>query len=75
MDTSLYPAETGRAGGAVINLITKSGSNNFHGTLFEFLRNDKFDAKDVFNVPQEGKRVLSSRCSQSAPISRKARSE
>jgi len=54
VDTNLYPAETGRAGGAVINVITKSGSNNFHGTLFEFLRNDKLDAKDVLNVPQAG---------------------
>ncbi len=54
VDTNLYPAESGRAGGAVINLITKSGTNNFHGTLFEFLRNDKMDAKNVFNVPQAG---------------------
>jgi Carboxypeptidase regulatory-like domain/TonB dependent receptor len=54
VDTNLYPAETGRAGGAVINVITKSGTNKFHGTVFEFLRNDKFDAKDVFNVPQAG---------------------
>ncbi len=50
VDTNLYPAETGRAGGAVINIITKSGSNNFHGSLFEFLRNDLFDAKNFFNT-------------------------
>ncbi len=54
IETNMYAAESGRAGGAVINVITKSGSNSFHGTLFEFLRNDKFDAKDVFNVPQAG---------------------
>ena len=54
VDTNLYPAESGRAGGAIINLITKSGTNSLHGTLFEFLRNDKLDAKDVFNVPQAG---------------------
>ena len=54
VDSNLYTAEVGRAAGAVVNMITKSGSNAFHGTLFEFLRNDKFDAKDVFNVPQAG---------------------
>jgi hypothetical protein len=54
VDTNLYSAQLGRAGGAVINLITKSGTNNFHGTLFEFFRNDKLDAKSVFNVPQPG---------------------
>jgi Carboxypeptidase regulatory-like domain len=54
VDTSLYPAETGRAGGAVINVITKAGTNSFHGSLFEFLRNDLFDAKNFFNTPQPG---------------------
>ncbi len=46
--TNLYTAEVSRSGGGVVDLITKSGSNNFHGTLYEFLRNDKFDAKDRF---------------------------
>jgi len=54
VDTSLYPAEVGRAGGAVVKMVTKSGTNSFHGTLFEFLRNDKLNAKDYFNVPQPG---------------------
>jgi len=54
VDTSLYPAEVGRAGGAVVNMVTKSGTNSFHGTLFEFFRNDKLNAKDYFNVPQPG---------------------
>jgi hypothetical protein len=54
VDTNMYSAEVGRAGGAVVNMITKSGTNGFHGTLFEFLRNDKLDAKNFFNVPQAG---------------------
>ena len=54
VDTNLFDADAGRVGGAVISMVTKSGSNKFHGTVFEFLRNDKLDAKDVFNVPQEG---------------------
>ena len=54
VETNMYTAESGRAGGAVINVITKSGTNHFHGTVFEFLRNDKMDAKNFFNVPQAG---------------------
>jgi hypothetical protein len=45
--TSNFSAEFGRAGGAVVNASVKSGTNKFHGTLWEFLRNDKFDAVDV----------------------------
>ena len=46
--TSLYPAELGRTGGGVVNLITKSGTTQFHGSLFEFIRNDVLDARDYF---------------------------
>ena len=43
--TNSYGAEFGRFAGGVIDVITKSGSNEFHGSLFEFLRNDKLNAK------------------------------
>jgi hypothetical protein len=43
-----FSAEYGQAQGAVINLITKGGSNEFHGTGFEFLRSDKLNANDFF---------------------------
>jgi len=48
VDTNSYPAEVGRAGGAVVNLITKSGTNQFHGGLYEYFRNDKMNANDFF---------------------------
>src|SRR5258705_1143893 len=43
-----FSAEYGQAQGAVINMITKGGSNEFHGTGFEFLRSDKLNANDFF---------------------------
>ncbi|MGI8989483.1 MAG: TonB-dependent receptor domain-containing protein [Bryobacteraceae bacterium] len=45
VQSGIYPAEFGREAGQV-NVSTKSGTNSYHGTLFEFLRNDKLDAKD-----------------------------
>jgi hypothetical protein len=49
--TSDFPAEFGRAGGAIVNATLKSGSNKFHGSLWEFFRNDVFDAYDDYFVP------------------------
>jgi hypothetical protein len=48
VETALYDAETGRQGGAVINVVTKSGTNKFNGSLYEFLRNDDLNANDFF---------------------------
>jgi len=47
--TSNYSAQYGRNGGGTIILTTKAGSNSFHGSLFEFLRNDVFDARNFFD--------------------------
>jgi len=46
--TNNYPAEVGRSSGAVVNVITQAGTNSFHGSLFEYLRNDIFDSRDFF---------------------------
>ncbi len=46
---STYSAEFGRSGGAQINVTTKSGSNEFHGVLYEYLRNAQLDAKNFFD--------------------------
>ena len=56
VQTSSFSAEYGRAAGGLINVSTKSGTNRFHGTLFEFVRNDVFDARNYFNPKGTPKR-------------------
>lgn len=43
---SLFPAESGRSGGGQVNVVTRSGTNKFRGSAFEFVRNEKFNAND-----------------------------
>ncbi len=62
--TSTFDAEYGRFSGAVVNVVTKSGTNQIHGTLFEFVRNDIFDARNFFDQnntdPATGKQIPNS---------------
>ena len=49
VERSLYSADTGRAGGGQINVVTKNGTSQFHGGLYEFFRNDKLAANNWSN--------------------------
>jgi hypothetical protein len=49
METNNYSAEHGRLAGGVMNVVMKSGGNKIHGAVFEFLRNDIFDARGFFD--------------------------
>jgi len=48
IQTSTYAAEFGRTPGAQVSIVTRSGTNQFHGTLFDYFRNDALDANDWF---------------------------
>lgn len=50
IDNSAFPAEYGRNSGAIVNLATRSGTNEYHGEAFEFFRNNDLDARNFFNT-------------------------
>jgi len=50
VETNSFSAQFGSAGNGVVNVVTASGTNEFHGTVYEFLRNDKLDARNFFDA-------------------------
>ena len=52
VQTSLYDATFGRSGGGNIQVVTKSGSNDLHGSLYEYFRNDALNANNPFSKPR-----------------------
>src|SRR6266852_626571 len=60
VQTNTFAAEYGRNSGSVVNLVTKSGTNQLHGSAYEFFRNDVLDARNFFNkerFPKSGLRL------------------
>jgi hypothetical protein len=58
VQSAVYSAEYGFNSGAQVNVAIKSGTNSLHGTLFEFVRNDRFDARGFFSQPGQSKNQL-----------------
>jgi len=50
VETNSYAPEAGRTAGGVINIVTKTGTNNFHGSIYEYFRNDMFDGRNFFQT-------------------------
>src|SRR6185295_5954444 len=55
---TMYPAEFGGKASALINVVTKSGGNSFHGSALEFVRNERFDSRNYFDDPDKPKPPL-----------------
>ncbi|MHB8412890.1 MAG: carboxypeptidase-like regulatory domain-containing protein [Candidatus Acidiferrales bacterium] len=56
LERSTYDAQYGRSGGGQVNVVTKSGTTNFHGDAYEFFRNNVLNANEAFNKGANGKR-------------------
>jgi hypothetical protein len=72
VQSSDYSAEFGRSGGAQINVVLKSGTNQFHGSGFDFVRNRNLDAKNFFDKPDCTPESVEGTC---APIPRLDRNQ
>jgi len=70
VQSSDYSAEFGRSGGAQVNVILRSGTNEFHGGLFEFLRNRNMDAKNFFDFPYCSAASVPGECGPVPPFDR-----
>ena len=70
MLTSNYTAEHGRAGGAAIVAVSQSGTNGFHGSLYEYHRNDNLDAREFFTSEKEEYKQNQFGASLGGPVAR-----
>ncbi len=70
VDNSTFSAEYGRSSGAIVNIATRSGSNDFHGEAFEFLRNQSLDAANVFSTKKSPFRRNQFGANVSGPIAK-----
>jgi hypothetical protein len=55
VETNALKAEYGQTSGGVVNVVTKAGGNEFHGSLYEFLRNDSLDARNAFSTQPDSR--------------------
>jgi hypothetical protein len=53
VNSTLYSADQGNGAGGQVNIVSKSGTNEFHGSVFEFVRNDVFDARNPFDTSKQ----------------------
>ncbi len=53
VNSTLYSAESGGGAGAQVNVVSKSGTNDFHGSIFEFFRNDHMDSRNPFDTSKQ----------------------
>ena len=67
VQTNTSPAEFGRTSGAILNILTKSGTNSFHGSAYEFFRNEKLDAANFF-VNRAGTNPIPGRQDRRTPL-------